>query len=181
MELQAVFVDRDGTLGGSDQVIYPGEFKLFPYSADALTMLRDAGIRIFSFTNQPGVARGEATLEDFRKELSAFGFDHVYICPHAPYENCSCRKPSPGMLLNAASEHGLSPGKCAVIGDRWTDMVAVNAAECVKVLVTTGSGNKDYVRYSNNEYFGDWLTAVPNYVAENLLEAVKWLLIEHSA
>ena len=181
MELQAVFIDRDGTLGGSDTVIYPGEFELFPFSAEALTMLHDARIPVFSFTNQPGIARGEATLDDFHKELISFGFDHICICPHTPDEHCSCRKPSPEMLINAAKQHGLQLDKCAVIGDRWTDMVAAHAAGCIKVLVTTGSGNKDYLRYSNNEYFGDWLKAIPNYVAENLLGAVRWLLTEPSA
>lgn len=181
MKLQAVFIDRDGTLGGSDNVIYPGEFELFPFSREALNMLKDAKIRMFSFTNQPGIARGEVTVDDFNNELLAFGFEHVCICPHAPYERCSCRKPSPGMLLNAANEHGIDLDKRAVIGDRWTDMVAANAAGCVKVLVTTGSGNKDYLRYRNNEYFGEWLNAVPSYVADNLLDAVRWLVKENKA
>jgi len=176
MELQAVFIDRDGTLGGSESVVYPGEFELFPFSVEALGLLKKAGTRIFSLTNQPGISRGEATVDDFKRELTSFGFNQVYICPHSHDEGCDCRKPSPGLLLNAANEHGLDLSQCAVIGDRWTDMAAANAAGCVRVLVKTGAGDRDYLRYCNHEYFGDWLNAVPNHVADNFLEAVRWLL-----
>ncbi|WP_127497156.1 HAD-IIIA family hydrolase [Paenibacillus glycanilyticus] len=175
-KLQAVFIDRDGTIGGTDEVTYPGAFQLFSYTKESLDTLKNAGVRIYSFTNQPGISRGEGSITDFRNELYSFGFDEVYICPHQHVEGCSCRKPSPGLLIQAAREYGLELGNCAVIGDRWTDMIAAHRAGCVKVLVTTGSGEKDLSKFQSNQFFGEWLEATPDYVAENLLDAVNWLL-----
>jgi histidinol phosphatase-like enzyme len=105
-----------------------------------------------------------------------FGFDKVYLCPHQHGEGCACRKPSPGMLIKAAQENSLDLKNCVVIGDRWTDMIAANRAGCTKVLVKTGSGQKDWAKYQSNEFYGEWLEAVPDYIAEDLLHAVNWLL-----
>ncbi|OZB92202.1 HAD-IIIA family hydrolase [Paenibacillus sp. XY044] len=174
--IQAVFIDRDGTIGGSEEVIYPGAFKLFPFSKQSFEILGSAGVPIYAFTNQPGISRGDATMGDFQDELTSFGFDHIYICPHQREEGCSCRKPSPAMLIQAAVDHDLELKNCAVIGDRWTDMIAAQRAGCIKVLVKTGSGEKDLARYRSNQFFGEWLEAAPDYVAENVLEAVNWLL-----
>lgn len=175
-KIQAVFIDRDGTIGGSDEVIYPGVFELFPITANSFEILKLAEIAIFSFTNQPGISRGEARLEDFQDELTSFGFDQVYICPHQHDEGCSCRKPSPSMLIQAARDNNLELKNCAVIGDRWTDMIAAHRAGCMKILVRSGSGEKDLAKYRGNEFFGEWLEAVPDYIAEDLLDAVKWLI-----
>lgn len=174
--IKAVFIDRDGTIGGSDEVVFPGAFELFPYSARSFKLLKNAGISIFSFTNQPGISRGEAQINDFQDELTLFGFDKVYLCPHQHAEGCKCRKPSPGMLIKAAHDNGLKLNTCAVIGDRWTDMIAAKRAGCIKVLVKTGSGENDLAKYRSNQFFGEWLEATPDYTAENLLDAVNWLL-----
>lgn len=175
-KIQAVFIDRDGTIGGSDEVIYPGDFELFPLTANSLELLKLAEITTFSFTNQPGISRGEARLEDFQDELTLFGFDQVYICPHQHDEGCACRKPSPGMLIQAAHDNNLVLKNCAVIGDRWTDMIAAHRAGCMKILVRSGTGEKDLAKYRSNEFFGEWLEAVPDYIAADLLDAVKWLI-----
>src|SRR6476469_5965910 len=97
--IQAIFIDRDGTIGGDTIVHYPGEFTLFPFTQDALRALKEQNIKLFSFTNQPGIADGKATVKDFTQELEAFGFDDVYLCPHRHGDGCECRKPSTGMLL----------------------------------------------------------------------------------
>ena len=176
MTIQAIFLDRDGTLGGSDQVIYPGEFSMFPGTEDSIRRLREAGVLVCSFTNQPGISRGEATVDEFVHEMTGFGFDRVYVCPHAHGEGCTCRKPSPGMLLRAAEENGLDLRQCVVIGDRWTDLLAADEAGCRKVLVMTGSGHDTYEKYRNGEYFRRWQEVEPDFVAEDLNEAVEWLL-----
>ncbi|QAY66014.1 HAD-IIIA family hydrolase [Paenibacillus protaetiae] len=175
-KIQAVFIDRDGTIGGSDQVVYPGVFKLFSSAKQSIDKLKDAGVSIYSFTNQPGISRGEASINDFRDELLSFGFDKVYICPHQHEDRCSCRKPSPALLAQAAQDNDLDLKNCAVIGDRWTDMIAAKRAGCTKVLVKTGSGEKDLAKYLNNQFFDEWLEAAPDHIAEDLLDAVKWLL-----
>jgi histidinol-phosphate phosphatase family protein len=169
-ELQTVFLDRDGTIGGSNVVEYPGEFKLFPYTAEVIEQFKANGIQVFSFTNQPGISRAEATEDDFIRELKAFGFDEIYLCPHHHKEGCPCRKPSTGMLENAAKEHSLNLSKCAVLGDRWTDVLAAKSAGCIAVLVLTGSGAAAYER---NHQTSD---VQPDYVAENLRAGADWLL-----
>ncbi|WP_442599966.1 HAD-IIIA family hydrolase [Neobacillus sp. D3-1R] len=176
MNIQAVFIDRDGTIGGSDKVIYPGEFELFPHVAESVQLLKKSGILIFSFTNQPGISKGEATLQSFEKELQDFGFDRVYLCPHQHDEGCQCRKPSSVMLEKAAKEHNLDLQQCVVIGDRWTDLLAADQVGCKKILVKTGSGKETYEKYINNEFFGRWGEVKPNYVAEDFNDAIKWLM-----
>jgi histidinol-phosphate phosphatase family protein len=168
--LQAVFFDRDGTIGGSDAVEYPGEFKLFPYTAQVIERLKVKGIQVFSFTNQPGISRAEATEDEFFSELKAFGFDEIYLCPHHHKEGCRCRKPSTGMLEKAANEHSLVLSKCAVFGDRWTDIMAAKSAGCIAVLVLTGSGTAAYEQNHQTS------NVQPDYVAENLQTGADWLL-----
>lgn len=175
-KFQAVFIDRDGTLGGSDRVVYPGEFELFPGVAQSLQRLRDRGILICSFTNQPGISAGEATAQSFQDELKAFGFDGIYLCPHAHGAGCECRKPSAGMLFKAADDLGLDLGKCAVIGDRWTDLLAAEEAGCIKILVKTGSGKQAYEKYISGEYIGRWAAVRPDFAADDFNEAVDWLI-----
>jgi histidinol-phosphate phosphatase family protein len=174
--LQAVFIDRDGTIGGSDRVIYPGEFELFPDVAESIQRLKKAGVLICSFTNQPGISKGEALLGSFEKELTNFGFDKIYICPHQNEEGCDCRKPSHGMLKKAAKENNLELKRCVVIGDRWTDLLAAEKVGCKKILVKTGCGKEMYDKYINKEFFGQWGEVKPDYVAQDLNVAVKWLM-----
>ncbi|ANX11836.1 hypothetical protein ABE41_007430 [Fictibacillus arsenicus] len=169
-DLQAVFLDRDGTIGGSDRVEYPGEFQLFSYSAEVIEQIKAKGIPVFSFTNQPGISRAEASEDDFVRELKAFGFDEIYLCPHHHKEGCQCRKPSTGMLEKAAKEHSLDLSKCAVFGDRWTDIMAAKSAGCIAVLVLTGSGTAAYEQNHQTS------NVLPDYVAENLQTGADWLL-----
>jgi histidinol-phosphate phosphatase family protein len=175
---QAVFIDRDGTLGGSDFVIFPGEFTLFPGVEESIKQLKKRGILVCSFTNQPGVADEEASVESFDSELKAFGFDRVYLCPHRHGEGCECRKPGIGMLKRAAEENGLDLRNCVVIGDRWTDLLAADEAGCMKILVKTGSGNQAFENYRNKEYKGRWAEVQPDYIAEDLNDAINWLTVE---
>lgn len=176
MHVQAVFLDRDGTIGGSDSVIYPDEFTLFPGVAESIQQLKNAGILVCSFTNQPGIAKGEATYESFEKELSHFGFDKIYLCPHGHAEGCACRKPSPEMLRTAAKENNLDLHQCVVIGDRWTDLIAADEVGCRKILVKTGSGKDAYTKYINKGFFGRWKEVKPDFIAEDMNEAVRWLI-----
>jgi histidinol-phosphate phosphatase family protein len=177
--IEAVVVDRDGTIGGSDEVVYPGAFQLFTNVQESIDQLRKAGVKIFSFTNQPGISRGEATREEYDRELAGFRFDHVYLCPHGHEEGCDCRKPSPGMLLRAAKENQLNLQDCVVIGDRWTDMLAAEKAGCLKVLVKTGAGVEAFRQYQNNEYYGEWANVTLDFVADHFQQAVNWILSEY--
>ncbi|MGG0668639.1 HAD-IIIA family hydrolase [Sporosarcina koreensis] len=176
MYIQAVFLDRDGTIGGSDSVIYPGEFTLFPGVAESIQRLKNAEMLLCSFTNQPGIAKGEASYESFERELVNFGLDKIYLCPHEHTDGCACRKPSPEMLRTAAKENNLDLQHCIVIGDRWTDLVAADEVGCRKILVKTGSGKAAYTKYINDGFFGRWEEVKPDFIAEDLNEAVRWLI-----
>lgn len=169
-KVQAVFIDRDGTIGGTDDVVYPGEFELFPFTKEAINMLKEREVKIFSFTNQPGISRGEASREDFIKELSGFGFDEIFICPHGENEECNCRKPRTGLLEIAAIKNNLNLHQCVVIGDRWSDMLAAAQAGLMKILVLTGAGNDAICKYKDK-----WIGYEPDYIAKNILDAVNWL------
>lgn len=168
--VQAVFIDRDGTIGGTDEVVYPGEFELFTFASEAINILKEEGVAVFSFTNQPGISKGEASIEDFIKELSDFGFDDIYICPHDASQECNCRKPKTGLLESASHKHNLTLQRCVVIGDRWSDMLAAAKVGAIKILVLTGAGNDSLEKHRDK-----WSEYEPDYIAKNILEAVMWL------
>ncbi|MCU9614766.1 HAD-IIIA family hydrolase [Caldibacillus lycopersici] len=180
MLVQAVFIDRDGTIGGSNQVEFPGEFQLFPKVKEALHLLKENEILIVSFTNQPGISRGEAHVEDFVKELQSIGFEHVYLCPHGQEAQCNCRKPNTGMLQQAAIDLQLDLTECIVIGDRWKDMLAAHRVHTKKILVKTGAGSEDLQKFANNEYFGEWAEVTLDYIADSFYEAVEWIVTSNT-
>lgn len=167
-EIQAIFLDRDGTIGGEDEVIFPKEFTLYPNSNIAIKQLLDLNISLFSFTNQPDISRGLVKIEEFEEELLNFGFKDTFICPHIPEMLCSCRKPKEGMLLTAKDRHNLDLTKTIVIGDRYTDMIAAKKVGARKILVLTGCGEESL---KNNL----WDSSICDYIAKDLLDAVNWI------
>ena len=169
--LDAIFIDRDGTIGGDDTIHYPGDFECYPYTYSCMEQLKANGLKVFSFTNQPGISEGIASEREFIDELRSFGFDDVFICPHSPKDGCKCRKPGTGMLVDAAQKHQLDLKNCIVIGDRWTDMAAAAKANCTKILVKTGSGQTSLT--TDKEKL-DGISI--NYIAENLHDAIQWIL-----
>lgn len=161
-------------------------FQLLPGVADAIRLLNDHLIPVFVVTNQSGLARGyfpEALLEAVHtvmtERLQAGGakLDGIYVCPHHPEAkeeryrlHCPCRKPKPGLFLQAAAEHDLDLARSYVVGDRWSDLKAAAACGAQGVLVLTGYGRGD------QEFIGPGQEIQPSHVAEDLLEAVQWLL-----
>lgn len=129
MKIEAVFLDRDGTIGGNGHFIHPDELKPYEKFYDALQMLKQEEIKIFAFTNQHRISRGEANIEDFRKEFDGYGFTDSYIFLHEINSNCECQKPKSGMLLQTAKDYNLNLSNCVVIGDVGTDMIAANSVE----------------------------------------------------
>jgi D-glycero-D-manno-heptose 1,7-bisphosphate phosphatase len=138
MSRRAVFVDRDGTLI-VDQVYArdPDAVRLVPGAAEALVRLREAGFVLVLVSNQSGVGRGLITPGDVDavharmiQELARLGasLDAAYYCLHAPWDDCACRKPRPGMLLRAAGEMDLDRAASWLVGDQPTDMGAAEAA-----------------------------------------------------
>src|SRR5262245_34965434 len=157
MSKPAVFLDRDGTLieerGYLDRLDL---LSVFPWTADALRLLRRAGFATVVITNQAAVGRGiieESFLHEVHRELSArlarggAAIDAYYYCPHAPdaqlerfRQVCDCRKPAPGMILKACRELDLDPARSVMIGDRWIDVACGRSAGTRAVMLRTGHG-----------------------------------------
>ncbi|MEE2939572.1 MAG: D-glycero-beta-D-manno-heptose 1,7-bisphosphate 7-phosphatase [Planctomycetota bacterium] len=153
----AVFLDRDGTINVDvDYLADPARFELLPGAADGLARLGAAGFALVVVTNQSGVARGLLDEDDLARihermiaDLAAHGvtLDLVLHCPHHPTEgsgahraDCSCRKPRPGMLLEAAGRLDLDLGASWCVGDSLRDLEAAVAVGARGVLVRTGKG-----------------------------------------
>jgi histidinol-phosphate phosphatase family domain/HAD-superfamily hydrolase, subfamily IIIA len=169
--IKAVFIDRDGTLGGGKEVIFPGQFELYPNTQKALNMLKNNNIKIIAFTNQPDISRGLCKKEEFEKELLGFGFDDICVCPHTDSDNCECRKPKTKMLEQMSQKYDISLADCFVIGDRWSDMLAGLNAGCKVILVKTGAGTDALTKYKDK-----WDTNKATKIAEDILDAVDYII-----
>ena len=176
----AVFMDRDGTI--SEEVGYinhPDRLKLLKRSAKAIKMLNNNKLRAVVVTNQAGVGRGyfkeemigvvHKKMEDLLAKEGAF-LDAIYYCPHHPKDNCDCRKPKPGMMLQAKEKFGLDLAKCYVIGDKYSDVEYAHQVGAKGVLVLTGYGKGAY------EYEKDQWSKGPDFVAGDLYDAVEWII-----
>jgi D-glycero-D-manno-heptose 1,7-bisphosphate phosphatase len=143
---RAVFLDRDGVINRSvvrNGKPYPPaslqELEILPGVAEALRDLRKGGFLNVVVTNQPDVATGQQSREVVEK-INAFlqdrlGIDLVKVCFHADADNCACRKPKPGMLLEAARELGIDLSASYLVGDRWRDIGAGQAAGCKSYFI----------------------------------------------
>lgn len=177
----AVFLDRDGTIGGHGGGILPEDFTLYDYSAKAIQKLNEAGIKVFLLTNQSWIGShtftedrfllGYQRLQDELGKSNAF-IDEMYYCPHRPEDHCDCRKPSPKLILDAQKTYGLCLERSYVIGDRLSDIVCAQNAGCHSILVETSRG-KDTVKVSK-QVINEQVKATP--IFKNVLEATEWLL-----
>ncbi len=153
---RAVFLDRDGTL--IDDVGYisdPDDVRLVPGAADALRALRGAGFRLVVASNRSGLGRGlvtqdqaDAVHQRFVEELERAGaeIDAAYYCPHAPEERCACRKPLPGLIIDAARELELDLERSFMVGNSDVDVAAGEAAGCRTILLADGLDWPEAVR-----------------------------------
>jgi D-glycero-D-manno-heptose 1,7-bisphosphate phosphatase len=149
----AIFLDRDGVIleHRDDYVKSLAEAVVMPGALSALQKLSDRPYRIVIATNQSPVGRGiiplalaeainQWTLDEVRRHGGRI--DRAYLCPHRPQENCPCRKPRPGMLLDAAADLGIDLAQSWMIGDAVTDVQAGQAAGARAVLVRSGRGRE---------------------------------------
>jgi D-glycero-D-manno-heptose 1,7-bisphosphate phosphatase len=178
----AVFLDRDGTINEEMGYInHLSRFRLLPEAAPAIRRLNDAGLPVVVVTNQSGAARGyfPATLVDevhgrMQALLAQAGarVDAIYDCRHAPDAGCACRKPQPGLLLQAAQDLNLDLRRSYLVGDRYKDIETAANAGVQGILVLTGYGLGEY------EHFHAQSQSKPVHVAQNLLEAVDFILVQ---
>lgn len=180
--MKAVFLDRDGTVIHERGYITAADsVELIAGAASAIARLRADGWKVLIVTNQGCVGRGMITEEELGaihfRMLAMLGsegaqIDGVYYCPHHPEGSvpdyaieCDCRKPRPGMLERAASEHDLDLEQCVIVGDTMRDLGAGRAAGTRVILVLTGHGEETQTEAHDADH-----------VAVDLAAAVDWIL-----
>lgn len=180
---QAVFLDRDGTINEDvGYISQPEDVAMIPRAAEAIKRLNQAGLAVIVVTNQSGLARGyfgegemHAVQAEVERRLAEHGahLDGFYFCPHLPEGDveylaieCDCRKPSSGMLIKAAQEHGVDLAGSFMVGDRLSDVACGKAVGARSIMVATG--------YDADDPAG--VHETPDFQAADLAEAVDWIL-----
>ena len=171
---KAVFLDRDGVLNQS--VVREGvprppngveDLVVYPEAAEALRRLKEAGYLLIVVTNQPDIARGTQTRDAVDAINAALGaalpIDEFVVCAHDNADNCTCRKPKPGMVLEAAVRYAVDLGRSFLIGDRWRDIDCGAAAGVRTVFIDRGYRERAPQH-------------APDVVAESVREAAEWIL-----
>jgi D-glycero-D-manno-heptose 1,7-bisphosphate phosphatase len=169
----AVFVDRDGTIMENvDYCSDPKQVRIFPGVREAFRRLRSNGFKLIIITNQSGIGRGFFTIEQYRaveaEVLHQLGdglIDATYFCPDVPGQKSSCRKPAPGMILQAAQEHGIDLSGSFFIGDKEIDAECGRNAGVRTIRVQTGLQR-------------DMTGSVADWVASDFADAAK-IILDH--
>jgi len=164
----AVFVDRDGTImHDADYCSDPRQVQIFPGIPEALRRLKAAGFKLIIITNQSGIGRGLITMEQYRaveeKVLHELGpnlIEATYFCPDVPGQHSNCRKPAPGMVLQASQEHEIDRSSSFLIGDKEIDAECGRNAGVRTIRVQTG-------------FDSDTTDTVADTVARDLVAAAK--------
>lgn len=170
---RAVFLDRDGVINKAE--IHDGKsyaprniesFELFPDAVKATEILHNAGLVLIVVTNQPDVGNGlveRSVVEEMHKKLlTLLPINDIKACYHKQDDNCSCRKPKSGMLLEASRQWDIDLTKSFMIGDRWSDVLAGRSQGCYTVLIDRGNSEK--------------LKEEPDATASSLIEASRLIL-----
>lgn len=171
---KAVFLDRDGVVIRSivrDGKPFPAqtldEVELEPDAEAALAMLHGAGYLLILISNQPDVARGtqdRAVVEAINTDLSSrLPLDDCFVCYHDDRDLCGCRKPLPGLILRATERHHVDLATSFMVGDRWRDIEAGQAAGCRTIWIDRGYAERSSTRPADT-------------CVANLKEAAEWIL-----
>jgi len=183
----AVFIDRDGTVNEQmGYVNHPSRFIILPRTAEAIRILNSEGYLAIIVSNQSGVARGYFPIEllynmhsSMKESLLKEGatVDGIFFCPHYPggsvpeYSiDCDCRKPRTGLIKQACGQFEIDMSRSYMIGDHYSDMELAERADLRAILVKTGYGR------GVAEYNLPGMAFRPCYIAEDLLDAVKWII-----
>ncbi len=179
---KAIFLDRDGVIihNRSRYVRSWEDVAIYPFAFKALAQMSQSAYKIFILTNQSAVGRGLMSLDTVHEInarmvaiINQHGgrIDEFYLCPHAPEAKCNCRKPLPGMILDAQRDHNLDLANSWLIGDAVSDLQAGNNAHIGNLaLVKTGRGKKQLAILNSQQVL------YPYFTFDNLWEAVKTIL-----
>lgn len=171
---KAVFLDRDGVLNSAivkNNKPYPPASLNELYIPDdvphGLAALKAAGYVLIGATNQPDVARGTTPRELVEsinaRVMQVCALDDIRVCYHDDLHNCHCRKPLPGLIIEAANDHAIDLKNSIMIGDRWKDIEAGQKAGCKTIWL-----NQNYAEKSPE---------APDFIATSFREAIEWILI----
>jgi D-glycero-D-manno-heptose 1,7-bisphosphate phosphatase len=174
MTRRAVFFDRDGVLNHAvikDNKPFPpssvDELIIYPDAITVLNGLKAAGFLLIGVTNQPDVPRkitAKETVEAINKKLlELLPLEEILVCYHDDADDCLCRKPKPGLLLDAAKTHGIDLKKSIMIGDRWRDIEAGQNAGCTTIWIHQGYSEKEPKQPA--DYLVTTLTEAANIIA----------------
>jgi D-glycero-D-manno-heptose 1,7-bisphosphate phosphatase len=171
----AVFVDRDGTImQDADYCSDPKQVKIFPGVPKALNRLKSKGFKLIVITNQSGIGRGLFSVDQYRaverevlRQVGDGLIDATYFCPDVPGQHSSCRKPAPGMIIEATREHHIDLARSFFIGDKEIDAECGRNAGVRTIRVRTGFDRE------TTGSMADW-------VAEDLLTAAQIILDQQS-
>ena len=170
---KAIFLDRDGVInqtiikmGKPRAPYFLEEFVFIPGVRESVAQLKQTGYLLIVVTNQPDVSRGWVSMEQVRVinnyVVQELNVDELKACFHTDKDNCECRKPKPGMLLEAAMRWNIRFQDSFMVGDRYSDVDAGQRAGCKSILVGTGEENP--------------LKLVPDFHCTDLREASQWIL-----
>jgi D-glycero-D-manno-heptose 1,7-bisphosphate phosphatase len=170
---RAVFLDRDGVLNRALLVegkpLPPAsllEFEILPGVAQACKALKEAGFLLIVVTNQPDVARGTQKREVVEAIndalLTELALDDIKVCYHDDRDQCSCRKPLPGLLMEAAREWQIDLSSSFMVGDRWKDIESGRQAGCRTILI--------------DRQYQEAMLSAPDHRVDSLAEVPDWIL-----
>jgi D-glycero-D-manno-heptose 1,7-bisphosphate phosphatase len=151
--MKLIILDRDGVINfdSPNYIRSPDEWIPIPGSLESIALLNQEGYLVSVATNQSGIARGvydvatlDAIHQKMQQALKVLGghIDSIFYCPHAPEDNCECRKPKPGLFLQIAQYYQLDLTNVPAVGDSLRDIQAAQAVACNAILVLTGNGKK---------------------------------------
>lgn len=176
-----VFLDRDGVIN-KDSTSYiktPSEFVFIEKSPEAVALLTKNGFDVIVITNQSVIGRGLAAPEELgrifskmKQGISGAGgkIKDIFYCPHTPDAGCSCRKPLPGLIMQAGAAYDISLDQSCMVGDSAKDIQCAENAGCgASVLVKTGNGRQALQELSKQGI-------CPDFCAENLYDAARWIV-----
>jgi D-glycero-D-manno-heptose 1,7-bisphosphate phosphatase len=187
MKKPAVFIDRDGTINEQMGYInHPSRFIILPGVAEAFRILNQEGYHAIILSNQSGVARGYFPIDlvynihsIMEESIAGQGgrIDGVFFCPHYPKGSdpkyamdCDCRKPGTGLINQACEKFEIDLSRSYMVGDHYTDMELADRSNIKGILVKTGYGTGVI------EYNLPSMKNKPSYIADDLLDAVKWIV-----
>jgi len=176
-----IFLDRDGVINKDSPEYVKNwfEFEFLPGSLDAISLLTENNYQVVVITNQSIINRKLASLDDLeflhfmmKKAVREGGgkIKDIFFCPHRPEDNCSCRKPEPGLILEAQKKYEIDVTKSVMVGDSAKDIECAKRAGCrYAILVKTGKYEQTISILEEKNIF-------PDHIARDLYEAAGWII-----